>query len=150
MRLAILCVLAACGSKTAPPAPIGNETAPTGDHRTAFLREGDYLCWGGFHEYLCLVRVVDGERHLDKVGGSDRYAGVLTPDDAGGFRLVGTNADGVALDLHFEPQADGSWRAAVPPAIGAYADHYTIRYKGELGSVFGSQTYGGGYDEPPP
>ena len=146
-RLAILTILAACGSKTAPaPAPIENEaTAPAA--ASAFLAEGDYLCFGHFHEYLCTVQRVDGELRLDKVGGTDRYSGTLTP--AGdGFRLVGQNGEGVAIDLLYERQPDGSWRAALPPELQVYGDHYTIRYKGELGSVFGSLTYGGGYDEP--
>ena len=146
-RLTILCLLAACGAKSAPAEPIGNEREPVAEE-PGQLREGDYLCWGGFHEYLCTVRVVDGAHRLDKVGGSDRYSGTISPDGAGGFRLLGTNADGVELDLHFEVQPAGSWRAAVPPALAAEADHYTMRYKVELGSVFASQPYGGGYDGP--
>ena len=147
-RVAIAILLSACGSKTAPaPAPIDNQ-APAPVAEAPFLAEGDYLCFGHFHEYLCTVRAIDGELRLDKVGGTDRYSGTLTPAGDGGFRLVGENGEGAAIDLVYERQPDGSWRAALPPELQVYGDHYTIRYKGELGSVFGSVTYGGGYDEP--
>lgn len=149
-RIALLSVLAAaCGAPTSPPPePLGNQPEPGVGEPDPFMPEGDYLCWGGFHEYLCTVQVVDGERRLDKVGGSDRYNGTITPDGRGGFRLVGRNREGVALDLSYQLQSAGAWSAQVPPGVGANADTYTIRHMGELGSVFGSQTYGGGYDQP--
>jgi hypothetical protein len=142
-RLLVL-ALVACGSKPAPTKPLSNEAEGA---RTGTLVDGDYLCWGGFHEYLCTVTTIGGEQRLEKVGGTDLYKGAITPTTGGGFRLVGTNADGAALDLTFETQANGSWRASVPPSLNGYSDYYTIRYMGPAGSVFGSQTYGGGYDE---
>jgi hypothetical protein len=140
MKRLALVFLAACGSKTAPPAPIDNTPPPDDD---VLLPDGDYLCWGGFHEYLCTVK----GQQLAKVGGSDRYSGTLVPAEGGGFRLEGAREDGTQLVLDFAPQPDGSWRAEVPVEARYESDHYTIRYMGGLGSVFGSETYGGGYDE---
>lgn len=111
-----------------------------------FLPEGDYLCWGGFHEYLCTVHANGNERRVAKVGGSDRYTGTLSSGADDTLHFVGQRADGTRLDLVYAKQADGSWRAAVPPEVRLESDYYTIRYMGELGSVFGSETYGGGYD----
>jgi hypothetical protein len=144
VRLVLVAALAACASKAAAPKPISNEAESVS---VSLMADGDYLCWGGFHEYLCTVTTIGGEQRLAKIGGTDQYVGVITPDAGGGFRLVGTKGDGTAMDLTYEKQADGSWWAAIPPSMNGYADHYTLRYMGPAGSVFGSQTYGGGYDE---
>jgi hypothetical protein len=142
-----LLIVAACGSKSAPPAEnvVMNMDQEGQGGQSTFLPAGDYLCWGGFHEYLCTVVIEGGERRVAKVGGSDRYTGTLTVSD-GNLHLVGQRDDGTRLDLLYTEQPDGSWRAQLPPEVRYESDYYTIRYMGEPGSVFGSQTYGGGYD----
>ncbi len=143
--LAVL-VLATCGPKSAPPPPLGNESTPSSAPTARVLDDGDYLCWGGFHEYLCTVRTAGGRTRLDKVGGSDRYHGEVLAAGGSDFRLLGANDAGASFDLHFVRQADGSWRADLPGGLSGDTTYYTIRYMGALGSVFGSTTYGGGYD----
>lgn len=135
---------AGCGSSKSRPkdaeadAPIGHgEAAPPR------LVAGDYAC--GFSttaEFLCRI-TEDGEfLTLEKLGGSERFAGSLSAGEAEG-ELVWTNAaaEGSPATLTFRRQPDGTWFGEVP-SDGEQLG-YRLRYLGAPGSQFGGQAYGG-------
>lgn len=144
-------VVSACWRSTAPESPIGNQ-ARGGERDLA----GDYYCSIQNDEYRyprfpCVVRRTDGRITLEKLGGSQRFRGEVTPR-GDGFAFAGELYcpwGDCTQPLHgvFEPVGEGRYRARFEDGrrivLLERAPDGAFGGAGYGGAAYGGAVYGG-------